>query len=110
VVEEDGWTHRRHTCFLGVGEQRRKIMPWERLYPLRSLVGREPGETDKRGKEVQVTGERHAIGTRLADRGGDDQRYVCVLFVAEWPLALQAAMGTSHLAVIRREDHHCVPP
>jgi hypothetical protein len=28
---QDGETHRRHTCFLGVGEQRRKIMPWERL-------------------------------------------------------------------------------
>src|SRR5215472_14968883 len=57
-----------------------------------------------------MAGESGARRTSMGCRMRDDQWHVSILLVHERPLALQAAMGTSQLAMIRGEHDNRIPP
>ena len=74
------------------------------------LLFRKPRHADKGGQEVDVAGQRPAARAGLGVGMGDDERHVGVGLVAERPLALEAAVGAGHLAVVGGEDDRGVLP
>src|SRR5262249_57636780 len=89
VVKENRGTQRRHTGFVGVGDQHREVPAGQHLYRRRSFRGRHPRESDKRRQQVQMTCEGCGCGTGLGGGARDDQRHVRIFFVGEWPLAFR---------------------